>query len=91
LSTPPQNIKPREERYVGENVSEEKNAPLNLEIANARQRCFWCTEAVFDIIKGVTSVEPGYTGGNVPNPSYDQSPAARLGIRRQFKLLTILV
>ena len=32
--------------------------------------CFWCTEAVFKMLKGVTSVRPGYTGGNKPNPTY---------------------
>lgn len=34
--------------------------------------CFWCTEAVFQAIRGVLSVEPGYTGGTVPNPTYNQ-------------------
>lgn len=32
--------------------------------------CFWCTEAVFSILKGVTAVEPGYAGGHVDNPTY---------------------
>ncbi len=34
--------------------------------------CFWCTEAVFQLLKGVESVMPGYTGGTVPNPTYRQ-------------------
>ncbi|HUI08373.1 MAG TPA: peptide-methionine (S)-S-oxide reductase MsrA [Verrucomicrobiae bacterium] len=34
--------------------------------------CFWCTEAVFEELKGVTQVESGYSGGTVPNPSYEQ-------------------
>jgi len=33
--------------------------------------CFWCTEAVFKMIQGVSSVLPGYAGGNVPNPTYE--------------------
>jgi len=33
--------------------------------------CFWCTEAVFEELRGVVSVMPGYTGGTVPNPTYD--------------------
>ena len=33
--------------------------------------CFWCTEAVFEELRGVVSVIPGYTGGTVVNPSYD--------------------
>lgn len=34
--------------------------------------CFWCTEAVFKMIKGVSSVVPGYSGGHVENPTYEQ-------------------
>lgn len=33
--------------------------------------CFWCTEAIFKRLKGVSSVLPGYSGGNVENPSYE--------------------
>jgi peptide-methionine (S)-S-oxide reductase len=34
--------------------------------------CFWCTEAVFEQLNGVVKVTSGYSGGNVPNPSYKQ-------------------
>ena len=34
--------------------------------------CFWCTEAVFKMLKGVSSVLPGYSGGHVENPTYEQ-------------------
>ncbi len=34
--------------------------------------CFWCTEAVFQQLKGVKSVVSGYSGGHVKNPSYEQ-------------------
>jgi peptide-methionine (S)-S-oxide reductase len=34
--------------------------------------CFWCTEAVFDQLKGVKSVVSGYSGGNVADPTYEQ-------------------
>ena len=40
------------------------------EIAVFGGGCFWCTEAVFTEIKGVTSVVSGYSGGHVENPSY---------------------
>jgi peptide-methionine (S)-S-oxide reductase len=33
--------------------------------------CFWCTEAVFKMLLGVISIEPGYSGGDKPNPTYD--------------------
>jgi peptide-methionine (S)-S-oxide reductase len=34
--------------------------------------CFWCTEAIFQQVEGVLSVESGYSGGNVENPTYHQ-------------------
>ena len=34
--------------------------------------CFWCTEAVFDRVRGITDVESGYTNGHTLNPSYEQ-------------------
>lgn len=34
--------------------------------------CFWCTEAVFQMLKGVTKIEPGYAGGSMENPTYER-------------------
>ena len=34
--------------------------------------CFWCTEAVFDELRGVISVVSGYAGGSIKNPTYEQ-------------------
>ncbi len=34
--------------------------------------CFWCTEAVFKRLRGVSQVLPGYSGGHIDNPSYQQ-------------------
>ena len=34
--------------------------------------CFWCLEAVFEMVPGVTGIKSGYTGGSVVNPSYNQ-------------------
>jgi len=42
----------------------------NLQVATLAGGCFWCIEAVFDELKGVVSVESGYSGGHVANPSY---------------------
>lgn len=42
------------------------------EIATLAGGCFWCTEAVFDDVQGVSAVESGYTGGHVANPTYRQ-------------------
>jgi peptide-methionine (S)-S-oxide reductase len=41
--------------------------------------CFWCLEAVFDELKGVTRVESGFAGGHVANPSYTQVSAGDTG------------
>lgn len=43
-----------------------------METATFAGGCFWCTEAIFQRLKGVKSTKPGYSGGNVPNPSYEQ-------------------
>jgi len=42
----------------------------NHQIATLAGGCFWCLEAVFDELNGVVSVESGYAGGHVENPSY---------------------
>ena len=34
--------------------------------------CFWCTEAIFELVEGVLSVESGYSAGNTENPSYKE-------------------
>ncbi|MGE5194931.1 MAG: peptide-methionine (S)-S-oxide reductase MsrA [Deltaproteobacteria bacterium] len=43
-----------------------------METATFGSGCFWCSEAVFQRIKGVESVVPGYSGGHVKNPTYLQ-------------------
>jgi peptide-methionine (S)-S-oxide reductase len=42
----------------------------DLQTATLAGGCFWCLEAVFDELKGVVSVESGYSGGHVASPSY---------------------
>ncbi len=41
--------------------------------------CFWCLEAVFEELKGVSRVESGYAGGHVPNPTYTQVSSGDTG------------
>ncbi len=41
--------------------------------------CFWCTEAVFTMLKGIVSVRPGYAGGHVANPTYEQVSGGKTG------------
>jgi peptide-methionine (S)-S-oxide reductase len=47
------------------------NSPTS-EVITVGGGCFWCTEAVFEQLKGVEKVESGYSGGTVPNPTYEQ-------------------
>ena len=49
------------------------------EIATLGGGCFWCTEAVFTELKGVEKVESGYSGGKVPNPTYEQVCTGKTG------------
>lgn len=43
-----------------------------MEVTTLGGGCFWCLEAVYDQLKGVTDVVSGYAGGHVPTPSYQQ-------------------
>ena len=45
--------------------------PASTEIATLGGGCFWCTDAVFSELRGVEKVLPGYAGGPVPNPTYE--------------------
>jgi peptide-methionine (S)-S-oxide reductase len=44
---------------------------MTTELATLAGGCFWCLEAVFEQLRGVTKVASGYSGGHVPNPSYE--------------------
>ncbi len=50
-----------------------------METATLGSGCFWCTEAVFQQLKGVSSVVSGYSGGHIDNPSYEQVSTGRTG------------
>lgn len=49
------------------------------EVATLGGGCFWCVEAVYDQLQGVTDVVSGYSGGHVKNPTYKQVCGARTG------------
>jgi peptide-methionine (S)-S-oxide reductase len=48
--------------------------------------CFWCTEAVFEHVKGVTDVESGYAGGSKETATYEQSNTGRSGHAEAVKI-----
>jgi peptide-methionine (S)-S-oxide reductase len=58
-----------------DNVESERS----LEVATLASGCFWCTEAVFQEIKGVVKVEPGYSGGSMQSPTYNQVSTGTTG------------
>lgn len=51
----------------------------NLETATFAGGCFWCTEAIFQRVKGVEKVISGFTGGNIKNPAYREVVTGRTG------------
>jgi peptide-methionine (S)-S-oxide reductase len=53
--------------------------PAGKEITTLAGGCFWCLEAVFDEVQGVESVESGYMGGTMANPSYEQVCSGKTG------------
>lgn len=61
-----------------------------LETATLANGCFWCTEAIFQLLEGVESVISGYSGGNLKNPTYREITTGRTGhaevIQIQFDL-----
>lgn len=53
------------------NENNEKDSISQMQIATFGGGCFWCLEATFSRLKGVSLVEPGYAGGSVIDPDYD--------------------
>ncbi|MEN9884356.1 MAG: hypothetical protein RLZZ420_1573 [Bacteroidota bacterium] len=53
-------------------VKTDKNTNMHIETITLGNGCFWCTEAIFQQVKGVTKVTSGYSGGHVENPTYEQ-------------------
>jgi peptide-methionine (S)-S-oxide reductase len=51
----------------------------NLDTATFGTGCFWCTEAIFESLKGVVSATSGYSGGKIENPTYEQVCSGNTG------------
>jgi len=58
--------------YETEHVLTSFIISMNIQKITFGNGCFWCTEAVFQSLKGVTSVTSGYMGGKILNPTYEQ-------------------
>ncbi len=57
---------------LGEDNMQAHHKKAAQEIATLGGGCFWCIEAVFEAVDGVTEVINGYAGGHTPNPTYEQ-------------------
>ena len=61
------------------NNESDNDINMTMQIATLANGCFWCSEAIFKRFKGVKSVLPGYSGGIVENPSYEQVCTGKTG------------
>ena len=60
-------------------IEEVMNDKNKYETATFGAGCLWCTEGVFQRLKGVVKVESGYSGGSVPNPTYEAVCTGKTG------------
>ena len=60
---------PKKDVGIGKQTNNKTMATEKITLGSG---CFWCTEAIFQQLKGVVKVTSGYSGGHVVNPSYDQ-------------------
>lgn len=59
-------------------IAARSNQP-RYDVATLAGGCFWCLEAVFDLVRGVESVKSGYTGGRTPDPTYESVCTGQTG------------
>ena len=64
----------------------DKQNNIKLSTAIFANGCFWCTEAVFQRLKGVKDVVSGYTGGTIKNPAYREICTGRTGHAEGVKI-----
>jgi peptide-methionine (S)-S-oxide reductase len=55
------------------------SAPKGMEVTTLGGGCFWCTEAMFSQLKGVGNIEPGYSGGELENPTCEEVSTGTTG------------
>jgi len=62
----------QKEQNKASETKKAKSTPMNTEKITFGNGCFWCTEAIFQQVKGVVKSTSGYSGGHVENPTYEQ-------------------
>lgn len=63
-----------------------KESKKEMEVATFGNGCFWCTEAIFEELKGVSKVESGYIGGQTKNPTYKEVCSGTTGHAEAIRL-----
>ncbi|MFA5669709.1 MAG: peptide-methionine (S)-S-oxide reductase MsrA [Balneolaceae bacterium] len=59
--------------------SQKMTTQNKLEEATFGAGCFWCVEAIYELVKGIEDVESGYSGGHLKNPTYDDVITGKTG------------
>lgn len=60
------------QKMIDKKTDTEQIMESNMALATFGNGCFWCTEAIFQQLKGVENVVPGYAGGTTDNPTYKE-------------------
>jgi len=60
------------QNQINEKGKMDQTDQSKLQLATFGSGCFWCSEAIFERVKGVTSVVSGYAGGKIDNPTYEE-------------------
>jgi peptide-methionine (S)-S-oxide reductase len=68
------------------NSKKEKTKMEGMETATFGSGCFWCSEAIFERVKGVVSVISGYSGGTIENPTYEQVCSGKTGYAESVQI-----
>ena len=86
-------------------MGEQTSAQMTEQVITLGGGCFWCVEAVFELVDGVTAVESGYCNGHVVNPSYEavctgstghvevvqvRFDASRIGLREVLEIFFVV-
>jgi peptide-methionine (S)-S-oxide reductase len=71
---------------IKKNISHKDSENTSSQIAILGGGCFWCLEAVFSQLKGVIKVESGYSGGNKPDPDYEDVCSGNTGHAEVLKI-----
>jgi peptide-methionine (S)-S-oxide reductase len=73
-----------------QSMTQEQNDPMDstkLATATFGNGCFWCTEAIFQNLKGVQTVTSGYSGGKISNPTYEQVCSGSTGHAEAIQIM----